>query len=88
MIPHQWLVGGVAIVLGALSLLASLTNHEWFFQLNKLRLLERALGRQAARWICALLGCGLLVLGGCIIAGYLPRNLPSGSTLAPAGSSR
>ena len=74
MIPQQWLFGGVALAIGTLSLTASITNHEWFFQLNKLRLLEGALGRQGARWACAAVGCGLILLAGLIITGWLPRK--------------
>jgi hypothetical protein len=81
MIPHQWLFGSVAFVIGALSLAGAITNHDWFFQLNKLRLLEGALGRRGARWACALFGCGLIVLGGLIVAGYLPRQWASSDAI-------
>jgi hypothetical protein len=77
MIPHQWLIGGVAFAIGSMFLAAAITNHPWFFQLRKLRLLEGALGRPAARWVCAVLGCALIVLGGLIVSGRLPRNMPT-----------
>lgn len=75
MIPHQWLIGGVAFAIGIMFLAAAITNHPWFFQLNKLRLLEGLVGRPAARWVCAVIGCALIVLGGLIVSGRLPRNM-------------
>lgn len=82
-LPHQWLIGGVAVTIGAMSLAAAITNHDWFFQLAKLRLLEGMLGRSGARWACALFGCGLIVLGGLILAGRLPRKMPQGQRIMP-----
>jgi hypothetical protein len=84
MLPHQFLIGSVAVVIGALSLAAAITNYDGFFQLAKLRLLEGAFGRSGARWACALFGCGLIVLGGFIFAGWLPRKVPQSQRAMPA----
>lgn len=73
MLPQHWLIGGVAVTLGALSLAAAITNHEGFFQLGKARLLEGMWGRGGARWACGIFGCGLIIVGGLILAGWLPR---------------
>jgi hypothetical protein len=74
MIPHQYLIGGVALTTGILILGGAITNHASFFQLAKARLLEDLLGRNGARIACGLLGCGLIVVGGLIVAGVLPRK--------------
>jgi hypothetical protein len=73
---HQYLVGGVACVMGAVSLTAAIQNHEGFFRLAKFRQLEVWLGRNNARWFCGLCGCGLIALGLCIAGGWLPRKMP------------
>ena len=73
---HQFLVGSVACGIGLVSLAAAIQNTEWFFQLAKMRLLQECVGRGTARWICGLLGCGLIALGLCIAAGLLPRKMP------------
>ena len=77
MFPHQYLVGSVALVLGALALAASVSNHDQLFRLAKLRLLEDLVGRGGARWACGLLGCSLIVIGTLIFAGWLPRRVLS-----------
>ena len=77
MFPHQYLVGSVALVLGALALGASVSNHDQLFRLAKLRLLEDLVGRGGARWVCGLLGCSLIVIGTLIVAGWLPRRVLS-----------
>lgn len=85
MAPHQYLIGGVALALGILALGGAITNHASFFQLAKARLLEDLLGRGGARLVCGLLGCGLIVIGGLILTGVLPRRT---SQALPAGSVR
>jgi hypothetical protein len=74
MIGHHYLVGSIAMVLGLCSLAAALKNEERFFQLNKLRLLQAAVGRSWSRWICGLLGLGLIIISIFIINGWLPRK--------------
>jgi hypothetical protein len=74
MIPHQFLIGGIALVFGALALGAAVANYEGMFQLAKLRMLEDTLGRNGARLACGLLGCSLIVVGGLILTGVLPRR--------------
>lgn len=75
MIPHQLFIGSVALTLGALALGAALSNYDRLFQLAKLRMLEEWLGRGGARLACGLLGCSLIVVGGLIITGVLPRKV-------------
>lgn len=74
MIPHNLFIGSVALVLGASALGASLANYGGLFQLAKVRMLEESLGRNGARLACGLLGCGLIILGGLIVTGVLPRK--------------
>jgi hypothetical protein len=74
MIPHNLLIGSIALVFGAVALGASLANYSGLFQLAKMRLLEESLGRGGARLACGLLGCGLIVVGGLILTGVLPRK--------------
>lgn len=83
MLAHQWLVGGVALTVGAIALTASVLNHEAFFRLAKVRMLEGLLGRTGARWACAALGCGLIVIGALIVSGKLPRKMPSAKVSVP-----
>lgn len=73
--PHQLFIGSVALTLGALALGAALSNYDKLFQLAKLRMLEETFGRGGARWACGLLGCSLIVVGGLIITGVLPRKV-------------
>ena len=80
MTGEQYLIGTVAMGLGVFSLTAALKNVEWFFQLAKVQWLEAAVGRARTRWICGLLGCGLILLGLCIVAGWLPRKGPMRGT--------
>jgi hypothetical protein len=74
MIPHNLLIGSVALILGASALGAALANYNGLFQLAKMRMLEQSLGRSRARLACGLLGCGLIVVGGLIVTGVLPRK--------------
>jgi hypothetical protein len=83
MAGEHYFVGGVALLLGIGSLVASLKNEERFFQLAKLQLLQATFGRLGSRWICGLLGCALMILGVCILLGWLPRK-PSPLTTRPA----
>src|SRR4051812_15548129 len=75
MIPHQWFIGSVALLLGGFALGGALANYDGLFQLSKMRLLEESMGRGGARWACGLLGCGLIVIGGLIVTGVLPRKM-------------
>jgi hypothetical protein len=66
----DWFVGGVAIVLGLLSLGAGIRNDDRVFQLRKLRWLSERWGRNRARWFLAVAGT-ILIAGGVLIAlGY------------------
>lgn len=82
MFPHHYLIGGVALVIGTLAIAAAVTNHDSFFRLAKLRMLENAMGRSGARWACGLIGCALILLGGFIVAGVLPRRMSDASRTA------
>ncbi len=62
-------VGGVAILLGALALLAAVHNRDWYYQLPKTRWIEKRWGRRAARIFYAVVGVALLALGVCVAAG-------------------
>jgi hypothetical protein len=74
MIPHNLLIGSVALIFGVLALGASLANYNGLFQLAKMRMLEESIGRGKARVACGLLGCLLIVVGGLILTGVLPRK--------------
>ena len=63
MIGEQFFVGAVAFLLGLLALLASVHNHDRYYQLPKIRWIVDRWGRTAARVCYALLGVSLLGLG-------------------------
>ena len=66
-------VGGVAIVVGTLALLAAATNWEAAFQFPKARSIEARFGRRTARVFYAMLGIVLVLLGIAIAAGFGPN---------------
>lgn len=74
MIPHNLLIGSVAVIFGASALGASLADYNGLFRLAKMRMLEESIGRGKARLACGLLGCGLIVVGSLILTGVLPRK--------------
>lgn len=56
-------VGGLAIVLGLLALVAAAGNWEWSFQLAKAQFFETRWGRGSARLFYLVLGIGLIAVG-------------------------
>jgi hypothetical protein len=62
-------VGGVAIVLGTIALVAAIHDHDWYYQLPKTRWIEKRWGRRGARMFYATLGAVLLALGACVALG-------------------
>jgi hypothetical protein len=63
MIGEQVFVGGVAGILGLLALWAAIQNHDWFYELPKIRWIEERWGRARARMVYAMLGIALLAAG-------------------------
>jgi hypothetical protein len=63
-------VGTVAVVIGLGSLVAAVTNHEFFYQFPKIRWIEQKGGRGAARAVYTLLGTLLIVLGAAVACGF------------------
>jgi amino acid permease len=57
------LMGSVACILGAVAIVASLSNWEACYQLAKLRWIESWGGRRTARIVYGLLGVSLIILG-------------------------
>jgi hypothetical protein len=70
-------VGGVAVLLGALALLAAILNRDWYYQLPKTRWIEKRWGRIGARVFYASVGLALLALGVCVILGLHQRGEPA-----------
>ena len=70
MTAMDWFVGALAILLGAACLIGGALNAEAFYQLPKMRWIERHGGRAAARLVYILLGVGLIVLGTAIARGW------------------
>ena len=73
MVGEQLFIGGVAVLLGLLASWASLSNHDRFYQLPKIRWLEDRWGRTTARVIYVILGVALLGLGAYVLLG-MQRN--------------
>jgi hypothetical protein len=67
-------VGGVAIILGALAVLAAIHNRDWYYQLPKTRWIEQRWGHSAARLFYALVGVALLALGLYVVLGLHQRG--------------
>lgn len=63
MIPH-FILQGLFLLAGMLSLLAALFNWNWFFKTNNAQSIVRAIGAKGARWFYAALG--LVFIGGAI----------------------
>jgi len=63
MTVEQVFVGSVAILLGALAVVAAIHNHDWYFRLRKACWIEKRWGRTAVRIVYALLGIALITLG-------------------------
>lgn len=63
----DYFVGGVSVILGLVITSAAIFNWNWSYQLTKTKWLEGKLGRNATRSIYAIIGLGLVALGGYII---------------------
>lgn len=72
-------VGSVAMGLGLLAIVAAASNWNACYQLDKVRWLEDQWGRSTLRWVYALVGLILFVLGIAIAAGLGP-NVSASST--------
>ncbi len=66
-------VGLVAIAAGLCLIGICLVNADWYFQLWKTRWFDQRFGRSLTRFIVALLGTLLIILGIAIIQGYAPH---------------
>jgi hypothetical protein len=73
MTAADYVVGGVAAVLGAVLVLAAVFNWEWSFRLAKVEFIEARWGRNAARLVYALVGCALLGLAAALLSGSVSR---------------
>jgi len=71
MLDTDLFVGSVAIALGAFVASAAIFNWDWYYQLRKPQWVESLWGRTTARIIFAIVGLGLIVLGGVIAIGML-----------------
>lgn len=61
---RDWLVAGVAALLGLSMIWSGWTNNTFAFQLWLPRLLDTRFGRPRARVLLVLLGAGVISLGG------------------------
>lgn len=52
----HFIVQAMFLLAGAISLLASLLDWEWFFSANNAKFLVKRLGRNGARWAYGILG--------------------------------
>jgi hypothetical protein len=73
MIPQDWFVGGITVLLGAALVTAAVGNLEWYFQLRKMNRLDERLGRRGARVTTFAVGLVLILLGGAIALSMTPR---------------
>ncbi|WP_254513191.1 hypothetical protein [Anatilimnocola floriformis] len=64
------LVGAVTCLVGLVFIFGAATNNQFLLDLQKSRWLSQFAGRTGARVMLALLGLGLVVLGGAIIRGW------------------
>lgn len=62
MIAH-YIIQSVFVLVGILSILASVFNWEWFFTAHNSQFIVRNLGRNKARIFYALLGIGMIAAG-------------------------
>lgn len=67
---QDWLVGGMAVAVGALLVAGALFDSAQLMQLAKSRLLVDAVGKRAARVMLAAIGFGAIVLGVLIASGW------------------
>lgn len=81
-------VGGVAISIGVVGLLASIGNWDLFFQTWKAEWIEARGGRIAVRAVYAMLGLGLIGLGLAIAGGFAPNKSAESQRLSPVFADR
>lgn len=62
MIAH-YIIQSVFVLVGILSIMASIFNWEWFFTAHNSQFIVRNLGRNWARIFYALLGIGMIAAG-------------------------
>lgn len=62
MIAH-YIIQSVFVLVGILSILASVFNWKWFFTAHNSQFIVRNLGRNKARIFYALLGIGMIAAG-------------------------
>ena len=84
---EELFVGCVAVLLGAVGLIAAIANWDVFFQFSKVRWIESIGGRRLARAFFALVGALLIALGFAIAGGFGPNKSRSPRT-APAPQRR
>ena len=84
---EELFVGCVAVLLGAVGLIAAIANWDPFFQFSKVRWLESIGGRGLARAVFAIVGALLIALGFAIAGGFGPNKSRSPRT-APAPQRR
>ena len=59
------------IGVGLLSIVASITNWEWFFKQRRAQMMVRLMGRNGARIFYALLGTFFAVVGWLVLSGQI-----------------
>jgi threonine/homoserine/homoserine lactone efflux protein len=74
--PQDWFVGGVATVLGGVLTYAATSDSAWFFELRRIKQIEKRVGRRRTKWISIIVGLTLILLGGAIASGGRSRFLP------------
>ena len=67
---HDFFVGTVAIVVGCLLILGAAVASPTLMALAKARWLSESLGKTAARWVIAAIGCFSVVIGVLIASGW------------------
>ena len=66
---HDWLVGGVAMVIGIATIVAAVANAEILFLIPKVERLELRFGRRPTRWICVIVGFLCMAFGVLVASG-------------------
>ena len=64
------LVGGLSLLLGAVTLLAVATGRDWLYEMRVPRFLKRRYGHGAARVFYVVLGVVLIGLGITVMQGF------------------
>mgnify|MGYP006966876820 CR=1 FL=1 len=73
MTTEQIFVGGIAIAIGLLSVVAGASNLDIFFQAKRFKWIETRGGRPIARALYAMIGVTLIGLGVAIAMGFAPN---------------